>query len=431
MNKSHKLYIGLFLSLVISSCTLEQKVDPNRPDVGKFLSNATKVELNNLLYGTEAQMRQGYEVYITAMGSIGREIYLFDADPRNTEDLLGKAGRPLDNNTYYLTAPYNNFYRTVKNANLLLQALDASSALTEAEKNGYRGFAKTAKAHQLLLALNMLHNNGVRIDVANPDALGAFESRSNALSKIRTLLDEAETHLNAAGSSFAFNLSAGYANFNTPADYKKLNRALAARVAIYQERWGEVAGLLGASFYENNGDMSKGAKFVYSTSAGDILNPLFYGEATDNIYAHPNFIKDAQAGDLRLNKLTPKNRVQDNLSATHIQNIYKTPLDPVPFIRNEELHLIDAEAKIQTNSFDAAVSVLNVVRRKAGLGDYTGGKDKESLLNELLTQRRYSLWLEGHRMVDLRRYDRLKAPFVPIDRTGDLIHQQFPKPLNE
>ena len=88
-----------------------------------------------------------------------------------------------------------------------------------------------------------------------------------------------------------------------------------------------------------------------------------------------------------------------------------------------------AEAQIQTNATGDAVASLNIIRNAAGLADYAGATDQASLINELLDQRRYSLWMEGHRWVDMRRYNRLAD--LPIDRTGDIVHTQFPVPLNE
>jgi len=71
------------------------------------------------------------------------------------------------------------------------------------------------------------------------------------------------------------------------------------------------------------------------------------------------------------------------------------------------------------------------VRNNAGLGDYDGATDSTSLIEEILTQRRYSLLAEGHRWIDLRRLGRLTAEYVPLDRSGDNIINAFPTPFNE
>ena len=72
---------------------------------------------------------------------------------------------------------------------------------------------------------------------------------------------------------------------------------------------------------------------------------------------------------------------------------------------------------------------MNIVRNAAGIGDYEGATSNAALVDEILYQRRYSLFGEGHRWIDLRRYDRLGE--IPIDREGDQVHVQFPRPANE
>ena len=52
-----------------------------------------------------------------------------------------------------------------------------------------------------------------------------------------------------------------------------------------------------------------------------------------------------------------------------------------------------------------------------------------ALIDEMLKQRRYSLFGEGHRWVDMRRYDRLNT--LPIDRPDDEVCVIFPRPANE
>jgi hypothetical protein len=47
----------------------------------------------------------------------------------------------------------------------------------------------------------------------------------------------------------------------------------------------------------------------------------------------------------------------------------------------------------------------------------------------MLYQRRYSLFYEGHRWVDMRRYDKLGE--LPIDRSGDKVWTAMPIPQTE
>lgn len=437
--KKINFLIALGLLIFASACTIEDQVDPNGPSLNSVAENASITQLNLLVTGIEARMRNGFGTYATASGTIARELYVFDADPRNTEDLLGKvdedtgANISLDNNTFYLTNPYVNAYRTIKNCNILLAALDNTSSVTETEKSGYRGFANTVKGLMYLRVLDMLHDNGIRFDVADPDNLGEFLTKSSAYSAINGLLDEALGQIN--GSEFIFPLSTGFAGYDTPATFASVNRAIAARVAIHGEDYGRALSVVANSFVDDMGALNEGPKHIFSTVGTDILNPLFKspGQSGDQIIVNPDVIADLRDGDTRMDKFGERVSAtsQDNLNGDFETRLYASATAPIDLIRNEELLLIRAEANIQAGTLDAAVSDLNVIRNAYGLGDYMGAMDKGALTDELLYQRRYSLWGEGHRMWDLRRYGRLTADFVPIDRDGDLVYTQFPIPLSE
>ena len=101
----------------------------------------------------------------------------------------------------------------------------------------------------------------------------------------------------------------------------------------------------------------------------------------------------------------------------------------MPIIRNEELILIYAEANIQTNDLTDAVTALNVIRTTHNLPVYSGAVTQEALITEMLNQRRYSLFYEGHRWIDMRRYNLLNT--LPIDRPGDDVWTEFPLPVSE
>jgi starch-binding outer membrane protein, SusD/RagB family len=93
------------------------------------------------------------------------------------------------------------------------------------------------------------------------------------------------------------------------------------------------------------------------------------------------------------------------------------------------LILIYAEASIQDNKLTDAVTAIDIIRGGHNLPDYSGAVTKNALIDEMLKQRRYSLFSEGHRWLDLRRYDRLNT--LPIDRPNDDVWSSFPLPSTE
>ncbi|HEY0894975.1 MAG TPA: RagB/SusD family nutrient uptake outer membrane protein, partial [Sphingobacteriaceae bacterium] len=150
--KLHK-HTGFLCSLAASlvflapACELNETVDPNNPSVEGVLNNASVPVLNTIVTGTESGMRLNLEFYLDDVGAVGRELYRFStADPRYTGDLLGKGNAILDNNTFYITNPWNALYRVVKNTNILIEAVNNTAQPTEEQKQGYLGFANTIKA---------------------------------------------------------------------------------------------------------------------------------------------------------------------------------------------------------------------------------------------------------------------------------------------
>ena len=118
----------------------------------------------------------------------------------------------------------------------------------------------------------------------------------------------------------------------------------------------------------------------------------------------------------------------DDLNSDYDLAVYASTSAPIPIIRNEELILIYAEASRVSDATEA-VRAINSVRNAANVGDYTGATTPEALLTEILFQRRYSLLGEGHRWIDARRHGLLGT--LPIDREGDDVFSEFPRPATE
>ncbi|MDQ3278041.1 MAG: RagB/SusD family nutrient uptake outer membrane protein, partial [Bacteroidota bacterium] len=277
--------------------------------------------------------------------------------------------------------------------------------------------------------------------VRDPDKLGPFLSRQQSIDAIMNLLNEAYTDLKNSTISFPFTTSLALStptqlNISTSvAEFAKINRALAARVAVYRQDWATASTALSESFLSLNGDLNTGVYHRYSIAGGDELNPLFIpanSPAAENRLTHPSFITEASPNDNRVSsKVALRNSpgFQDGLQSSYDFLLYKSNTAPIPIIRNEELILLYAEVKAQTNMFTDAVNAINTIRNAAGIGNYGGAQTMAALITEILRQRRYSLFGEGHRWIDLRRYNRLNE--LPKDRGNDDVWSQFPQPANE
>jgi len=434
-----KLFILLFISVLgFSACEVDEVLNPNSPTVEAYENGATLADLQLLAQGLEATIRGDMQFHFWSTSILGREYYdLRGTDPRYTGELLGQNGGELDIAGFLTTRTYFGRFRSVRNAILLRNAVQNTAAtLSTEEVNSFNGFANTLTGYELLLEATRQFENGIRIDVDDPDNLGEFtRSFQESLNGIKGYLDDGYSQLTGASEDFLFSISGdgfstipGWPSSQTEA-FATFNRALAARVELYL---GNSAGVLSAledSFMNFDQDMDIGAFYSFGGATGnDQTNPLFYVPGVDNYMAHPTFIEDAEDGDGRLSKATLAELIElDGLSGDHQVTLYASNSSPASIIRNEELILMFAEANIGSDNA-AAVMAINVVRSSAGLPDFES-TDTDEITAQLIHERRYSLFGEGHRWIDMRRWDMLDE--LPLDRDGDKVHVQFPRPASE
>ncbi len=429
------IFILIFF-IGLTSCEVEEVLNPNAPTVESVENGATLADLKLLAIGVQAVQRVDANFHFWTVSTIGREYYdMRGTDPRYTSELLGSNGSSLDNNGFLTTRAFGGAYRAIRNANLLKTALSKTTAsLTESEINGIMGFANTVIAYEILREGNRQYENGMRIDVEDPFNLGPFTgSYQETLGAVKNILDGAYAQLTDTEPEDVIWALQGFA---TAGDSQtealaNWNRALAARVALYM---GDPSGAIIAcenSFMDLNADLNNGVYYEYGGATGnDLPNPFFYVPEVDNYMAHPTFIADIEDGDGRISKVMElKDPVSiDDLSSSYLVSIVESNASPFPLIRNEELILIYAEANIGTDNAKA-IEAINIIRAAAGLPEYDGENDDASVTEQLIYERRYSLFGEGHRWIDMRRWGRLNQ--LPLDRDGDQVHDQFPRPVTE
>jgi hypothetical protein len=417
------------LLLAVAGCsptTIDPISDPNNAAIEEVLNNPSPAQINALAVGVEASLRLGHTNNAPnnqLLGTLGREIIILASnESRWYTEILGTRG-PLNNNSFYSAGSYNSFARVIRAAQIFKQSAQTAipANLSDAQKQAVAGFCDTYEALAKIHLLDLMGENGIRLNVSDPLNPSKFTTGSGpALTGIRQLLDQAATELTAAGSAnFNFPLSSGYAGFNTPATFLRFNRALAARVALYQ---GDNAGALtalSASFYSATGSLSTGPQLTFNASVSGDQGNVYYQVPNSGpstlVVVPDNFVTEAETGDTRLGKVLARTpRTLGGITGKYDPNVYPSQTAPVSIIRNEELILISAEAKAKSGNLTGAVSDINIIRQTAGsLPAYSGPVTQEALVNEVLRQRRYSLFYEGQWLVDLRRLGRLNTTTNP------------------
>ncbi len=441
---AHKAIPVLLAMVAMSACKTLVVPDLNNPSIEELTgADASRVAVITAAQGLFVRARTGIAGragYVSEVGIIGRESYNFDAaDPRFVTELLRD---PLDGgNGAFGGNHWAGRYRGFREADNVLNAVEALATMDAADKEGLRGIAKTFQALDLLLVINTRDDLGAVITVA-ADPTGDPEpiaDRAAVFTRITALLDEAQGHLGGATFPSDLTLPSGFAGFDTAAEFLTFNRALRARVDVYLGNYAAALTSLTASFIDPVGSMQLGVFYNYGTGSGDQVNSLFT-PSNLIIMAHPSIETDAQ---LQTDGVTLDQRVVDKvvtvapvtdqgglgLSSDIVFTLYPSAGAPLPIIRNEELILLRAEANLQLGNFALASADLNILRAAAGLANIDlSTMTATGRIDELLYNRRYSLLFEGHRWLDMRRYDRLSDLLLDPSLR---VHTRFPFPQSE
>lgn len=447
LHNMNKTFIrALLLGSVVASLSgcsytdINKLEDPNFPTLASVLNNATKQQLDYLATGTFSDMRtnvDGIVWYHQLTGAIGREVYvLAGSDSRYATNLLGIGTAGFDNNNFLSGRYYNTYSSSRRTARILAQSTNNTTLVTDEQKRGYLALAKTAEAYDMMVLSDLQYENGLRIDVADPLKPGKIRPYDEVLAAIKALLDDGAKDLAAAGTALPFSLPTGYAagiagaSFLTPAGFLKFNRALAARLAVRRASrpngsYQEVLDALSGSFVNDAGDLTIGPRFTYGGTSPDVINPLFQSKNfTGSVVtvAHPTFRRDIRATDTRISKIAARTAAlppRQGFSSADDVVLYSTNTSPIPIIKKEELVLLSAEAHAmpgpQQNLALAVTEVNSVATAYAAPRPtpLTATSPSADILDEILYQRRYSLFFEGQRWVDLRRLNQLNRLNVP------------------
>lgn len=431
-------------ALLFGACQDYDILNTNAPTVETLTGTPSRAALARAATGIFAQSLNDVAGIIQQWGIYGREGYnLLGNDPRETgeeirgpQDPQGRAG-----------GVWFGGYASIRTINTYLAALENAVGVTAAEVSASKGFAKTIKAwhlHRIALRSGAL---GMPIDVDRPitDPPAPFVSQTDAMAAVSAQLDEGYADLQAGGAAFPFTVAPGFTGFGTPATFAQFNRGLAAKVLVHRATfvacaacWTQAVTALGQSFLTTANlpaSLGTGVYYAYSTAAGEPTNPISENATITRYWVHPSIITGAQlrAGgqpDLRVTTKTvlgaPGPRSLNDLTGTYKPAMYNNPANlaqaelnsDIPWLKNEELLLLRAEARWNAGDKAGALADIDLVRVNSGGLDptaLTAASSNDAFVTELLYNRVYSLmWEQGTRWIDARRYGRLAA--LPVDR---------------
>lgn len=429
------LTAGLVLACA-SACDLTVP-DFNNPSVEDLQNNPNRAAIAAAAQGLLFDTRITAGDMVMWVGAFGREVY--PMAPTGSA-LPGSVRDPWDGTLWVGTQVWAEAYRNIRNANLLLGALE-SSELPEGEKAAVRGFAKTIQAYEFLHVAVTRRRLGAPVAVgAEPNADPApVVSEAELYDHVASLLDDARSELAGAGA-FPFSVPSGLSDFDAPQSFLLLNRALKARAEVQRNGWAAAQQALSESFLDADRPLDYGAYHDWSVNSGDMVNPA---NRPDLLWANTRFRDEAQlradgSRDMRFQdkfKVVPTYQLLEVASDLQY-TLYENPGDPFVWVKNEELVLLRAEANLAMGARDLAIEDINLVRTASGglepLPNPYSGTDEE-LLDELLYNKRFSLVFEwGHTWIDMNRYGKLmEIPVLGPPSADQRLHDAMPYPLSE
>jgi hypothetical protein len=114
----------------------------------------------------------------------------------------------------------------------------------------------------------------------------------------------------------------------------------------------------------------------------------------------------------------------DGVTAIYLQELYTSNASPVPVATWAEAQLIRAEAALDAGNPGGAEGFIDAVRSYYGLANFAADPGGTVTMDDLLEERRRTLFLQGHRLGDLIFYNQ------PFKWSGGVDHKGRPVTTN-
>ncbi len=454
--------------ILLPACYNYNLTDPNNQSLSSLTTSPTRASIGAAVTGIFDAQRQDAVGYVWRVGSMGREG--INLSNNNEADYQEPYFGPLSSSEFGASL-WNDEYVTIRDANIVIDAVGKAPDMTASEKALATAVAQTAKALMFVRLIQTRAQLGAPIDVDRPPTAtpAPFVSEDSVYATALHTLDSARANLaSGASAGFPFPIPPGYSNFATPASFDQLTWALTAKAWVLRATaQSHAPGVPGAAAYYAKAltaldssflatgtpvasNFALGAYFDFSSGLGDIQNTLSDPLTGLTFFALAAADSDAQLQtggteiDARaLSKIVPipAGTPPQVIAGVSVEGTLKftvyfvggnpDPGAPVPILRYEELVLLRAEAEIGTGDIADAVNDINFIRENSGnLPAYSGSTTPSALVTELLYERRYSLlWEQGTRWIDARRFGVLST--LPPAVIGGHVPTVMPIPTTE
>ncbi|MCS3800879.1 RagB/SusD family nutrient uptake outer membrane protein [Niastella sp. OAS944] len=411
------------LSVFFTSCKKFVEVEPpiSRMVTQTVFENAASATAAQTAIYT--QMERNTESYNIASytGFLGDELMSWSTNA----DMIQHYTNSITSQNPYSTRLWKNAYYYIYQANSIIEGVNDSKIDTVVSKQ-LLGEAKFIRAYWHFYLTNLFGDIPIVISTDYNVNMGIFRSsQSEVYRQIKGDLTDAKNLL----SSDYLNETSTITTMERTRPTKWAASALLARAYLY-------SGDYDNAILESDAIIAK--TDMYSLKSD--LNDVFLKNSTEAIWQIqiplPTTINTADGANFILRSTPGLGLLNNSTISTPLKNAFeindkrksnwthdttisgKTYTYPYKYkvytgsiiteysmiLRLAELFLIRSEAQAEKNNISNAVADLNKIRNRAGLPDYSGLMDKDSVLDAIYHERRVELFTEwGHRWLDLIR----------------------------
>jgi hypothetical protein len=354
----------------------------------------------------------------------------------------------LESGNSYITQLYGSAYNVIYNANIILENLEKSRAVSAGVRRQIMGEALFVRS--LVYSRLVVLWGAVPLLTTTDADKNAVAPRSHPDSVYRQIINDLHIADSLLDTAYAWK-GAGAVERTRPNRWAA--RALFARMSMYMGAWSTAAAAATAVIDSSGCRLEPSLDSVFLKDSREALWQLqpvssstnsaegYYYLPADNPQARPSYILTTA---LMLSFETGDRRKSRWVGARTIGGIvynypakYKTRTGP-PYreynmvLRLADVYLIRAEARARQDDLTGAIQDLNVVRGRAGLKGLSSSLSRDAVLAAVMQERRVELFAEwGHRWADLLRWGQADAVLSAEKPLWTANAKLYPLPLTD
>lgn len=429
MMKNKQLWVSFALAgaLVTSACDMDL-TDPNNPNESEAVSTINGLKLVGVGLQAEFSNEIVDPVYVSALvtDQIGAISQAFESY-RNVD-----AGLAVENSTGPSTETWSGMYDVVQVADVLLENVP-QVPMEAGTASGLLALAKLYKAMAFGNLLNVYQR--IPLDVGLDNLAPQFATRAEGHVEVLRLLNEARNDITTTPVSTEFTRDVLAPGFN-------LATTIDAMIARYSLIAGNLNDAATAAARVPRNVMSE-LRFS-STDSNPLWNMWFNSGNAFRLRPEDAFRTGAQANDQRVAYFvaaSTSNSASNPASPLDDFVRYSSREHSFPVYQPDEMLLIRAEVAARQNNLVLALDLVNQVRTQctspvaepvACLPPLTVADvpTQAAMLDAILRERQYELFLQGLRWSDLRRFGKpVKYQFMMVSASECLNNANAPAAL--